>query len=196
MKGGGGGGGLSVTGKWRWRGLVIGVLFLVILSMLVHLAFLLGVRNGFHSPNPNGNVALFAFGSVTSCCNQTALFLDPDDFYIKDVVRLQFFSSSVCIFAANLLCVISLEPFASGYVPVQHTSVSVSCSTLFLDLQDAHVLEIFLIVMCSVFPSLIGNQNGDNDRSSISNANNDTEVRVINQCYTDGLIDYFHACKI
>ncbi|XP_044473467.1 probable galacturonosyltransferase 7 isoform X2 [Mangifera indica] len=81
MKGGGGGGGLSVTGKWRWRGLVIGVLFLVILSMLVHLAFLLGVRNGFHSPNPN------------------------------------------------------------GYVPVQHTSVS----------------------------------NGDNDRSSISNANNDTE---------------------
>lgn len=69
MKGGGGGGGLSVTGKWRWRGLVIGVLFLVILSMLVHLAFLLGVRNGFHSPNPNGNVVLFAFGSVTSCCN-------------------------------------------------------------------------------------------------------------------------------
>ncbi|XP_044473468.1 probable galacturonosyltransferase 7 isoform X3 [Mangifera indica] len=56
MKGGGGGGGLSVTGKWRWRGLVIGVLFLVILSMLVHLAFLLGVRNGFHSPNPNGYV--------------------------------------------------------------------------------------------------------------------------------------------
>lgn len=59
MKGGGGGGGggaVSVTtGKRRWRSLVIGVLFLVILSMLVPLAFLLGLHNGFHSPNPNPN---------------------------------------------------------------------------------------------------------------------------------------------
>lgn len=56
MKGGGGGGGVSIsTGKRRWRSLVIGVLFLVILSMLVPLAFLLGLHNGFHSPNPNPN---------------------------------------------------------------------------------------------------------------------------------------------
>ncbi|KAH9737175.1 putative galacturonosyltransferase 7 [Citrus sinensis] len=54
--GGGGGGAVSVTtGKRRWRSLVIGVLFLVILSMLVPLAFLLGLHNGFHSPNPNPN---------------------------------------------------------------------------------------------------------------------------------------------
>lgn len=54
--GGGGGGGISVTtGKRRWRSLVIGVLFLVVLSMLVPLAFLLGLHNGFHSPNPNHN---------------------------------------------------------------------------------------------------------------------------------------------
>ncbi|XP_044507341.1 probable galacturonosyltransferase 7 isoform X3 [Mangifera indica] len=53
---GGGGGGVSVAAKRRWRGLVIGVLFLVILSMLVPLAFLLGVHNGFHSPNPDGYV--------------------------------------------------------------------------------------------------------------------------------------------
>ncbi|KAK4833593.1 hypothetical protein QYF36_007839 [Acer negundo] len=49
-------GGISVTGKRRWSGLVIGVLLLVILSMLVPLAFLLGLHNGFHSPNPNGYV--------------------------------------------------------------------------------------------------------------------------------------------
>ncbi|KAJ4869133.1 putative galacturonosyltransferase 7 [Raphanus sativus] len=48
MKGGGGivGGG----GKRRWKVLVIGVLVLVILSMLVPLAFLLGLHNTFHSP--------------------------------------------------------------------------------------------------------------------------------------------------
>ncbi|KAH7554619.1 hypothetical protein JRO89_XS12G0248900 [Xanthoceras sorbifolium] len=53
---GGAGAGISVTGKRRWRGLVIGVLFLVILSMLVPLAFLLGLHNGFHSSNPIGYV--------------------------------------------------------------------------------------------------------------------------------------------
>lgn len=54
MKGAGGGGsGASAYGfpaKRRWRGLVIGVLGLVILSMLVPLVFLLGLYNGFHSP--------------------------------------------------------------------------------------------------------------------------------------------------
>lgn len=45
MKGGGG----SYPGKRRWRCLVIGVLFLVVLSMLVPLVFLLGLYNGFHS---------------------------------------------------------------------------------------------------------------------------------------------------
>ncbi|KAG6603505.1 putative galacturonosyltransferase 7, partial [Cucurbita argyrosperma subsp. sororia] len=54
MKGGGGvGSGGSAYGfpaKRRWRGLVIGVLGLVILSMLVPLVFLLGLYNGFHSP--------------------------------------------------------------------------------------------------------------------------------------------------
>ncbi|GMI96015.1 galacturonosyltransferase 7, LIKE GLYCOSYL TRANSFERASE 7 [Hibiscus trionum] len=48
MKGGGGGG--VGPAKRRWRGLAIGVLFLVILSMLVPLGFLLGLHNGFHSP--------------------------------------------------------------------------------------------------------------------------------------------------
>ncbi|KDP21810.1 hypothetical protein JCGZ_00597 [Jatropha curcas] len=45
MKGGGGG----YSGKRRWRCLAIGVLFLVVLSMLVPLVFLLGLYNGFHS---------------------------------------------------------------------------------------------------------------------------------------------------
>lgn len=50
MKGGGGGGAGGGGGKRRWKVLVIGVLVLVILSMLVPLAFLLGIHNGFHSP--------------------------------------------------------------------------------------------------------------------------------------------------
>ncbi|KAF8093048.1 hypothetical protein N665_0392s0020 [Sinapis alba] len=53
MKGGGvggGGGGSGGGGKRRWKVLVIGVLVLVILSMLVPLAFLLGLHNSFHSP--------------------------------------------------------------------------------------------------------------------------------------------------
>ncbi|OMP05494.1 Glycosyl transferase, family 8 [Corchorus olitorius] len=49
MKGGGGGGGGVAPAKRRWRGLAIGVLFLVFLSMLVPLGFLLGLHNGFHS---------------------------------------------------------------------------------------------------------------------------------------------------
>ncbi|XP_012487123.1 probable galacturonosyltransferase 7 isoform X2 [Gossypium raimondii] len=48
MKGGGGGGGVG-PGKRRWRFLAVGVLFLVVLSMLVPLGFLLGLHNGFHS---------------------------------------------------------------------------------------------------------------------------------------------------
>ncbi|TYI66669.1 hypothetical protein E1A91_D09G241200v1 [Gossypium mustelinum] len=48
MKGGGGGGGVG-PGKRRWRFLAVGVLFLVVLSMLVPLVFLLGLHNGFHS---------------------------------------------------------------------------------------------------------------------------------------------------
>ncbi|KAL2330483.1 hypothetical protein Fmac_018064 [Flemingia macrophylla] len=40
----------GVPAKRRWRGLVIAVLGLVILSMLVPLVFLLGLHNGFHSP--------------------------------------------------------------------------------------------------------------------------------------------------
>ncbi|BAT83846.1 hypothetical protein VIGAN_04108200 [Vigna angularis var. angularis] len=39
----------GVPAKRRWRGLVIAVLGLVILSMLVPLVFLLGLHNGFHS---------------------------------------------------------------------------------------------------------------------------------------------------
>ncbi|GMH09788.1 hypothetical protein Nepgr_011629 [Nepenthes gracilis] len=51
---GGVGGGIAVSSfppstKRRWRGLVIAVLGLVILSMLVPLVFLLGLHNGFHS---------------------------------------------------------------------------------------------------------------------------------------------------
>ncbi|KAK9986377.1 hypothetical protein SO802_031328 [Lithocarpus litseifolius] len=51
--GGGGGLGLGLKSQRRWRGLVIGVLGLVILSMLVPLAFLLGLHNGFR-PAPLG----------------------------------------------------------------------------------------------------------------------------------------------
>ena len=57
MKGavGGGGGGSSYTlpGKRRWKGLVIGVLGLVLLSMLVPLVFLLGLHNSFQSHSGN-----------------------------------------------------------------------------------------------------------------------------------------------
>ncbi|GKV02872.1 hypothetical protein SLEP1_g15254 [Rubroshorea leprosula] len=49
MKGVGGGVGGVSPAKRRWRSLVIGVLFLVVLSMLVPLGFLLGLHNGFHS---------------------------------------------------------------------------------------------------------------------------------------------------
>ncbi|GLT40944.1 hypothetical protein SLA2020_150400 [Shorea laevis] len=49
MKGVGGGVGGVAPAKRRWRSLVIGVLFLVVLSMLVPLGFLLGLHNGFHS---------------------------------------------------------------------------------------------------------------------------------------------------
>lgn len=50
MKGGGGVAvAVAAVAKKRWRGLVIGVLALVVLSMLVPLIFLLGLYNGFHS---------------------------------------------------------------------------------------------------------------------------------------------------
>ncbi|CAK8579597.1 unnamed protein product [Lathyrus sativus] len=39
----------GVPAKRRWRGFVIAVLGLVILSMLVPLVLLLGLHNGFHS---------------------------------------------------------------------------------------------------------------------------------------------------
>ncbi|KAK8682604.1 hypothetical protein V6N13_054988 [Hibiscus sabdariffa] len=54
MKGGSGGAGIAPA-KRRWRGLAIAVLFLVVLSMLVPLGFLLGLHNVFHSP---GHMAL------------------------------------------------------------------------------------------------------------------------------------------
>ncbi|XP_024032287.1 probable galacturonosyltransferase 7 isoform X2 [Morus notabilis] len=50
MKSGGVGGGGNAPTKRRWRGLVLGVLGLVLLSMLVPLVFLLGFHNGFQSP--------------------------------------------------------------------------------------------------------------------------------------------------
>ncbi|KAK7287040.1 hypothetical protein RIF29_00018 [Crotalaria pallida] len=47
----------SSSGKRRWRGLAIAVLGLVILSMLVPLAFLLGLHNiAFHSPPSSGYI--------------------------------------------------------------------------------------------------------------------------------------------
>ncbi|KAI4353614.1 hypothetical protein L6164_002549 [Bauhinia variegata] len=56
--------------KRRWKGLVVGVLGLVILSMLVPLVFLLGVHNSFHSAGyiseqqnpPSNRNALEAYG--------------------------------------------------------------------------------------------------------------------------------------
>ncbi|KAK6943274.1 Glycosyl transferase, family 8 [Dillenia turbinata] len=43
------GGGVFLPPKRRWKGFVVAVLGLVILSMLVPLVFLLGLHNGFHS---------------------------------------------------------------------------------------------------------------------------------------------------
>lgn len=68
MKSGGGGGVGSAYGyaaKRRWRGLAIGVLGLVILSMLVPLVFLLGLHNGFHSP---GNQLILAAITLVAIC--------------------------------------------------------------------------------------------------------------------------------
>lgn len=47
--------------KRRWKGLVIGVLGLVILSMLVPLVFLLGLHNGFHSAGTIPMYSLYLF---------------------------------------------------------------------------------------------------------------------------------------
>ncbi|KAF8086836.1 hypothetical protein N665_0611s0021 [Sinapis alba] len=68
MKGGGGGGG---GGKRRWKVLVIGVMVLVILSMLVPLAFLLGLHNSFHSPGlvtvqPSSPVTYESFSRINA----------------------------------------------------------------------------------------------------------------------------------
>lgn len=60
MKGGGGGG--VGPAKRRWRFLAVGVLFLVVLSMLVPLGFLLGLHNGFHSAG--AFFSLYSFRSV------------------------------------------------------------------------------------------------------------------------------------
>ena len=70
--GGGGGLGLGLKSQRRWRGLVIGVLGLVILSMLVPLAFLLGLHNGFR-PAPPGTF-YFAFALLNLTSSSTFLF--------------------------------------------------------------------------------------------------------------------------
>lgn len=49
MKGAAGGSSYNLPAKRRWKGLAIAVLGLVFLSMLVPLAFLLGLHSGFHS---------------------------------------------------------------------------------------------------------------------------------------------------
>lgn len=51
----------TLPAKRRWKGLVIGVLGLVILSMLVPLVFLLGLHNGFHSPGNSLEIWSFFF---------------------------------------------------------------------------------------------------------------------------------------
>ncbi|XP_052484217.1 probable galacturonosyltransferase 7 isoform X5 [Gossypium raimondii] len=61
MKGGSGGGGGVAPAKRRWRGLAIAVLFLVVLSMLVPLGFLLGLHSGFHSAGAFINLQLDLF---------------------------------------------------------------------------------------------------------------------------------------
>ncbi|CDP06351.1 unnamed protein product [Coffea canephora] len=77
MKGavGGGGGGSSYTlpGKRRWKGLVIGVLGLVLLSMLVPLVFLLGLHNSFQSHSG------FDSGQQISGTNDITIFGQPSD---------------------------------------------------------------------------------------------------------------------
>ncbi|KAJ0088310.1 hypothetical protein Patl1_31646 [Pistacia atlantica] len=108
---GGGGGGVSVPGKRRWRGLVIGVLFLVILSMLVPLAFLLGVHNGFHSPNPDGYVPV-QHSSVSNGGKDRSTISDADidpkndrSHHINDIVTklAPKFSKVHCIMLLGML---------------------------------------------------------------------------------------------
>ena len=63
MKGGGGG---VAPAKRRWRGLAIGVLFLVVLSMLVPLGFLLGLHNGFYSAGASVDLFLIRASASAS----------------------------------------------------------------------------------------------------------------------------------
>ena len=72
--GGGGGLGLGLKSQRRWRGLVIGVLGLVILSMLVPLAFLLGLHNGFRPAPPGTFYFAFAFALLNLTSSSSFLF--------------------------------------------------------------------------------------------------------------------------
>ncbi|GLU17787.1 hypothetical protein SLE2022_341410 [Rubroshorea leprosula] len=66
MKGGGGVVGGVAPAKRRWRGLAIGVFFLVVLSMFVPLGFLLGLHNGFHSHGFVPNQSSWAGGGSSN----------------------------------------------------------------------------------------------------------------------------------
>lgn len=83
MKSGGGGLGAAVPSygvpaKRRWRGFVIAVLGLVILSMLVPLVFLLGLHNGFHSSgNTRSRSRAQSLRSVTFSLSHSSLATDP-----------------------------------------------------------------------------------------------------------------------
>uniref|UniRef100_A0A803LXT4 Hexosyltransferase n=1 Tax=Chenopodium quinoa TaxID=63459 RepID=A0A803LXT4_CHEQI len=66
---GGGANGVAAT-KRRWKGFVIAVMGLVILSMLVPLVFLLGFHNAFHSPHDSDSVALGAYQSHNHTMDQ------------------------------------------------------------------------------------------------------------------------------
>lgn len=72
MKGGAGGGGVganaAVSTKRRWRGFVIAVLGLVILSMLVPLVFLLGFHNAFHNYSSSSGSGSGIFFSPFGFC--------------------------------------------------------------------------------------------------------------------------------
>ncbi|KAK6256104.1 hypothetical protein SCA6_017409 [Theobroma cacao] len=119
MKGGGGGGGGGVApAKRRWRGLAIGVLFLVVLSMLVPLGFLLGLHNGFHSAGAPLSILqiCFFFSSISIRASAAAVI-------ISDSTHLCSFTSShlICALTVSVSHTIRLASSA-GIMPLQHTS--------------------------------------------------------------------------
>lgn len=81
----------GVPAKRRWRGLVIAVLGLVILSMLVPLVFLLGLHNGFHS---SGTISPRSLSSLLTLFRYSTFSFRARSAPIKPSISLSSLSSS------------------------------------------------------------------------------------------------------